>query len=79
MSLTYSERRWKMRVVTDFMGFFDPRDLLYFYKDKPMVPGICTDKYCDRISYVEPEEVEGFCCICEMETIQSILVFACIN
>lgn len=34
MGLSYLERRWKMRVVTDFMGFFDARDLLYFYKDK---------------------------------------------
>jgi hypothetical protein len=79
MNLTYSERRWKMRVVTDFMGSYEPSDLLYSYKDKQMVPGICTDKYCDCISYVPRDEVEGWCPCCEAETIQSILIFACVN
>lgn len=79
MVLTYSERRWKIRVVTDFMGFYDPSELLYKYKDKAMVPGICTDKYCDWISYVPCDEEAGWCPCCEAETIQSILIFACTN
>lgn len=77
MILKYSERTWKIRVVTDFMGFYESGALLYCYKDKAMVPGICVDKYCEWIRLGPCDEETGWYPCCEAETIQSILIFAC--
>ena len=79
VSLSYRERRRKLRIVSEFMGFFDPRDLLEHYRDKSIVPGICTDALCDWIMNVECDEVADLCPHCEAYTMQSILVFACLN
>jgi hypothetical protein len=79
MSLSSPERKRKMRVVTEFMGYYDPKDLLSFYQDKKMAPGICTEKYCDGISLVECDEESGYCWDCGRDSIQSILIFSGIN
>jgi hypothetical protein len=77
--LSYGERRRKLCIVSEFMGFDGPRDLLEHYRDKSIVPGICTDQFCDWIMNVECNEVADLCPHCEANTMQSILVFACVN
>ena len=52
VSLTRAERRRKLRVVTAFMGMYTSADLAARYRDQALVPGICTGRFCDGISYV---------------------------
>ena len=79
MGLSYRERRRKLRIVSEFMGFEGPRDLLAHYQNKSIVPGICTDAFCDLIMNVECDEVADRCPYCDAYTMQSILVFPSVN
>lgn len=61
------------------MGFEKVADLLASYKNKPIVPGICTDNFCDWIMNVDCDETADLCPHCETYTMQSILLLSGIN
>lgn len=76
MILSYSERRRKLRIVTEYMCFLKHHELLAHYKDSAIVPGICTDYFCDCIITVLCDEEAGWCPDCDTYTMQSILIVA---
>lgn len=79
MNLSYKERQFKQRIVTEYMGFEKPADLLASYRNKAIVPGICTEAFCDCIITVECDQEAGWCPHCNMDTIQSIYILSPLN
>lgn len=79
MELSYSERRRKMRLVMEYLGYFSHQDLLEHYKNKQIVPGICTDALCDCIINVAYDEEGDLCPYCDTYTIQSICILSGLN
>ena len=76
MILSYSERRRKLRIVTEYMCFLKPPELLDHYQNRAIVPGICTEYFCDCMSNVLCDEEAGWCPNCDAYTMQSILIVA---
>jgi hypothetical protein len=76
MTVSPSERRRKLRIVSEYLGFLSAEDLLCHFRGKSIVPGICTDRLCDCIISVECDEGADLCPECETYTMQSILIFS---
>jgi hypothetical protein len=49
-------------------------ELLEEYGNDSVVPGICMNPECDYTGEFEPDQREGWCGVCETNTVASLLV-----
>lgn len=65
-----------LQQLAEIEGFNDTLDLLEAYQLDSVVPGICTNLDCGYSVSVEPDCIDGWCEICEEETVKSAPILA---
>jgi hypothetical protein len=68
--------RAKLNRLIELEGLEDLMEFLQVYNTEPVVPGICTNAGCDHTEEVEPDCTDGWCEVCNANTIKSGLILA---
>ncbi len=74
MNLTFHQRRDKLKTLAEYEGFDSIENLLEAASCDSVSPGICVSEGCDYTAEIEPESREGFCEVCETQTVHNALV-----
>lgn len=65
----------KLEIVAEEYGM-SVSALIRTYFLKSVVPGICMNDWCDFIAEYEPDQREGWCDLCETQTVISAIELA---
>lgn len=68
--------RKKLRKLAELEGFETVTELLEHACRDSISPGICMNDGCDYTSEYEPDQTEGWCEVCDTNTVKSALVLA---
>ena len=66
----------KLETLMEIEGYEDELEMLEAATMDSVAPGICMNEDCDYTTYVEPDCTEGWCEVCETQTVQSCLILA---
>ena len=72
-------KRFKARKLDDLAresGYGGPTAMLEAEGFDSVVPAICMNDDCDYTTGMEPDQTEGWCEVCETNTVMSCLVLA---
>lgn len=64
----------KLERLAELEGFDSEIEFLEEAGCGGLIPGICTNEGCDYSEEVEPDCADGYCDICETNTVASALV-----
>lgn len=65
----------KLELLADLEGFDSVDDLLETCIDS-VVPAICCNPRCDYTTEMEPDQDQGWCEVCETNSVKSALILA---
>lgn len=63
-----------LQELTESEGYADTMDMLQEATFDSVSPGICTNDGCGYTTEVEPDQSEGWCEICQTNTVKSALI-----
>lgn len=66
----------KLATLAELEGYNDSMDMLEDFAFDSIVPGICVEYGCDYTSDVEPDQSNGWCEMCDENSVVSCLVLA---
>lgn len=66
----------KIKELAEQYGFDDTMDMLEEASMDSVVPAICMNPDCDYTTGMEPDQSEGWCEMCDTNTVKSCLVLA---
>ena len=66
----------KLQTLIELEGFDTVDGFLVEFAFDSTVPGICMNPDCDYTTYYEPDQDEGWCEICDTNTVKSGLLLA---
>ena len=73
---TRSLRKEKLQELAGIEGHETITDLLEASTSDSLCPAICMNPGCDNTAEMEPDQSEGWCDVCETNTMVSALVLA---
>lgn len=65
-----------MQQLVEIEGFDDDLEMLEAYMTDSVCPGICVTPGCGYTCETEPDQTEGYCELCETNTVKSCLILA---
>lgn len=64
----------KIDKLAEVEGFDSVEEMLEQYGDDSVVPGICMTPSCSYTDMVEPDCTDGYCDVCNKNTVQSMMI-----
>jgi hypothetical protein len=66
----------KIQILKDIWGYLSLAQFIEDYCLDSTVPGICMNAGCNYTDEVEPDQLEGWCEVCDSNTVKSLLLLA---
>lgn len=76
MVLSRKARLKKLRTLAEIEGYESVEDMLEATALDAVSPAICVADGCDYTAEMEPDQREGWCEMCDTNTVQAALVLA---
>lgn len=76
MVLSSKSRRKKLAALAEIEGFDTAEDMIEATSLDVVSPAICINDDCDYTAEMEPDQTEGWCEMCDTNTVQAALVLA---
>lgn len=76
MALSEETRLKKLRTLAEIEGYDSVEDMLEEAVRDAVSPAICVNPDCDYTAEMEPDQREGWCEMCDTNTVQAALVLA---
>jgi hypothetical protein len=73
---TTETRRAKLSQLVELEGYASCEELLEAAALDSVSPAICTNDACDYTAEMEPDQEQGYCEVCDTNTVASALVLA---
>jgi hypothetical protein len=64
----------KLDQLTEIVGYDDPLEMFEEFVCDSVCPGICMNPDCDYTNEVEPDCTNGWCEVCNTQTVKSGMV-----
>ena len=76
MVLSKETRLKKLDILSDIEGYDSVEDMLEATVRDAVSPAICVNPDCDYTAEMEPDQREGWCEMCDTNTVQAAIVLA---
>lgn len=72
------QERSKLQELAEYYGYDSPEELMLGecnpFKAYPGIPAICMNEGCSYVAEYEPDQTEGWCEVCEDNSVKSSMV-----